>query len=127
MPQYAAALRAIHSGCALTPCAICLSRLRICLVPKGGRGAAQGRQRGGRGAQSRARGYQARQSASGRSHCQFLGLGDGFLNRADHIERGLGQVVIIAIDKTGKAFDRVFQRDKLAGAAGKDLGDEKGL
>jgi hypothetical protein len=59
--------------------------------------------------------------------CHLLGLGLGFLDRADHVERLLGQRVVLAVDDLLKALDGVGDRHVLAGQAGELLGDEEGL
>ena len=49
------------------------------------------------------------------SGSDFLGLLDRFLDSADHVERLLRQVVVLAIDDAFEAADRVFQGDILTG------------
>src|SRR3546814_2536472 len=58
---------------------------------------------------------------------QLLGLGDGFLDAADHIEGGFGEVVVFAVDDCLERFDRVLDGHELAGDAGEHLGDVEGL
>src|SRR5438309_1496153 len=57
----------------------------------------------------------------------LAGLIDRLLDRADHVERGLGHLVVLAGDDALEALDRVFEVDEDAGAAGEHLGDMKGL
>ena len=52
------------------------------------------------------------QSLSGFSG-HLLGLGNGFIDIADHVEGLLWQVVIVTIDQALEAADRVFQRHEL--------------
>src|SRR5918997_3859226 len=52
---------------------------------------------------------------------QALGLLDGFLDGADHVEGGLGKVIVLAVDQTLEALDGVFKRDELAGRTGEDV------
>src|SRR5690606_19916608 len=42
----------------------------------------------------------------------------GFVDRADHVERLLGQVIVLAVHDGLEALDRVLQRHVLAGRAG---------
>ena len=58
---------------------------------------------------------------------EALGLLDGFLDGADHVEGRLREVVVLAFDEALEALDRVGERDELAGRAGEDFGDEEGL
>src|SRR5690606_8886002 len=53
----------------------------------------------------------------------LVGLLDGFLDAADHVERLLRQVVVLALDDALEAADGVLERDVLARGAGEDLGD----
>jgi hypothetical protein len=55
------------------------------------------------------------------------GLLDGFLDGADHVEGGFGQVVVLALDEALEALDRVFEGDELARRAGEDFGDVERL
>src|SRR5216683_2963947 len=57
----------------------------------------------------------------------LAGLVDGLLDRADHVERGFGHLVILAGDDPLEPLDRVFEGDKDAGAAGEHFGDMEGL
>ena len=57
----------------------------------------------------------------------LLGLLDRFFDAADHVERLLRQVVVLAVDDRLEAADRVLQRDVLARRAGEDLGDRERL
>ena len=67
------------------------------------------------------RGPQAAAAAS------CLGLLDGLVDAADHVEGLLGQVVVLAFDDLLEAADRLAERDVLARRAGEVLGDEEGL
>src|SRR4029453_14750601 len=62
-----------------------------------------------------------------RALLQRLRFLECFLDRADHVERLLGQRVALAVDDHLEALDRVLQRDDLARLAGKDLGDVERL
>src|ERR671930_2688849 len=53
-----------------------------------------------------------------------LGLLDRLLDRADHVEGLLGQVVVLAVEDLREALDRVLELHVLAGRAGELLGDE---
>jgi len=48
---------------------------------------------------------------------QFLTRGSYFFNGADHVERLLGDIVVLAVDDLSEAFDSVFELDVLAFAA----------
>src|SRR5215472_2513586 len=65
--------------------------------------------------------------ASGGLRRHLLRLGDGVLDRADHVEGAFRQIVVISADDALKAFDRVFEIDKHARTAGEHLGDKEGL
>src|SRR5688572_13206876 len=52
---------------------------------------------------------------------------DRLLDRPDHIEGGLRQMVVVAVHQAGKALDGVRDVDQHARRARKDLGDEEGL
>ena len=52
---------------------------------------------------------------------------DGLFDRADHVERLLRQVVVLAFDDLLEALDRVGDRHVLALEAGELLGDEERL
>src|SRR6266436_8837522 len=67
------------------------------------------------------------ESASGRFRRHLAGLVDGLLDRADHVERGFGHLVILAGDDPLEPLDRVFEGDKDARAAGEHLGDMERL
>ena len=54
-------------------------------------------------------------SLSGLFLRHFRTLGHGFFNTTDHVERLLGQVIVIAIDDALEGADGVFQRYVLAG------------
>src|SRR5437879_35102 len=49
---------------------------------------------------------------------------DRLLDRADHVERLLGQVVVLAVEDLGEAADRVLELHVLARRAGELLRDE---
>ena len=56
-----------------------------------------------------------------------LRLLDRFLDRADHVEGGLGQVVILASHRPLKPLIVSSSSTELAGRAGEHFGDEEGL
>src|SRR5690625_7618285 len=56
-----------------------------------------------------------------------LGLGDGLVDIADHVEGGLGQMVELAGDDALEAGDRLLQRHLAAREAGEDLRDVERL
>ena len=58
---------------------------------------------------------------------EFLTFFDGLFNRANKIERSLWKMVIFAPQDALKASDCVFETDKLARCAGKDLGNMEWL
>src|SRR3712207_9159656 len=58
---------------------------------------------------------------------QLLRLFDRFLDGADHVEGGFGEVVIVAVHNALEALDGVFQADQLAGRAGEHFGDMERL
>ncbi len=60
-------------------------------------------------------------------HAHLLGLLDGHLDGADHVERLLGEVVPFALENLLERAYRVFAGDVLAGQTGKDLCDEHRL
>src|SRR6184192_4274416 len=49
---------------------------------------------------------------------EAFGFGHRFLDGADHVESGLGKVVILTFAQTLEGFDRVFELDLNAGRAG---------
>jgi hypothetical protein len=49
------------------------------------------------------------------------------LDRADHVEGLLGQLVVLAVEDLAEAADRVLELHVLAGRAGELLGDEERL
>src|SRR5690606_11993248 len=51
----------------------------------------------------------------------------GFVDRADHVERLFGQVIVVAVHDAVEAADRLRQLHVLAGRAREGLGDEKRL
>src|SRR5437588_460647 len=53
-----------------------------------------------------------------------LRLLDRLLDRADHVEGLLGQLVVLAVEDLREALDRVLELHVLAGRAGELLGDE---
>ena len=57
----------------------------------------------------------------------FGALGHGFFNTADHIERLLGQVIVLAVNNTLEGADSVFQGDVLTSRTGKRFSNEKWL
>src|SRR4029453_6606784 len=52
---------------------------------------------------------------------------DRFLDRADHVEGLLGEVIVLAVDDLTEAADGLGNRHVLAGEAGELLGDEERL
>src|SRR5215510_9024871 len=56
--------------------------------------------------------------ASGCLRRHFLRLGNRFLDRADHVEGALRQIVIIPGDDAFEALDRVLEVDQGAGGPG---------
>src|SRR3546814_12572459 len=52
---------------------------------------------------------------------ELRGLGDRFVDAADHVEGRFGQMVIFAIDHRLERLHRVFDRDELAGDVGEDF------
>src|SRR3954469_180213 len=54
-------------------------------------------------------------------------LGDGLVDRADHVEGLLGEVVVLAVEDLGEAGDRLLERHELARLARERLGDEHRL
>src|SRR5688572_2722172 len=58
---------------------------------------------------------------------QRLRLLDRFLDRADHVERLLGQVVVLSVHDRLEAADRVLERHVLPRTAGEDFRDVEGL
>src|SRR5687768_15699743 len=57
-----------------------------------------------------------------RTLAQGLGFLDGLVDGADHVERLLGQVVVVAVQDALEAADGLGQRDDLAVLAGEHLG-----
>merc|ERR1740117_1846250 len=55
------------------------------------------------------------------------GLLDDLLDGADHVEGGLGQVVVLALEQALEAGDGLLERDELARLAREDLGHVEGL
>src|SRR5438874_1676691 len=68
-----------------------------------------------------------RMPASRRFRRHLAGLVDGLLDRADHVERSLGHLVILAGHVPLELLDRVFEGDEVGGAAGEHFGDVEGL
>jgi hypothetical protein len=64
------------------------------------------------------------QAASEARRCAFF---DRFLDGADHVEGGFGQVVVLAGGEALEALDGVGELDELARRAGEDLGHEERL
>src|SRR5712691_817562 len=62
-------------------------------------------------------------SGLGRFRRHLARLVDRLLDRADHVERGFGHLVILAGDDALEPLDRVFEVDEDAGSAGEHLGD----
>src|SRR4051794_19806049 len=58
---------------------------------------------------------------------QRLGLFHRLLDRAHHVERRLGQIVMLTRDDSLEAANRIGDRNEHAGEAGKDLGHMEGL
>src|SRR3954471_24936671 len=58
---------------------------------------------------------------------QRLGFLEGFLDRADHVEGLLGEVVALAVHDHVEALDRVLQRHVLARRAGEHFRDVERL
>src|SRR5690606_33269935 len=58
---------------------------------------------------------------------QGLGLLEGFVDGADHIERLLGQGIALAVHDHLEAADGFLERNVLAGGAGKHFGHVEGL
>src|SRR6478609_9016869 len=58
---------------------------------------------------------------------QLLGLLDRFLDAADHVERLLGQVVVLAVDDRLERAHGVLDLHELAGDVGEHLGDVERL
>ena len=52
---------------------------------------------------------------------ELLGLGDRFLDSADHVESGFGQMVVLAVDDRLEGAHGVLDLHALAGDAGKHL------
>ncbi len=98
---------------------------RIPFDVRGGIMARPGSGAGGAGRGSRCCG--SRSLRSGRFGRELLRLGDGFLDVADHVEGGLGEMVVLAGAEVLEALDRVLERHELARRAGEDLGDVEGL
>src|SRR4051794_17147358 len=63
-------------------------------------------------------------TALGRAARHLLGALDGALDRADHVEGLLGQVVVLAVEDLDEAADGVLELHVLTGRAGELLGDE---
>src|SRR4029453_2911361 len=62
-----------------------------------------------------------------RALLQRLRFLECFLDRADHVERLLGQRVALAVDDHLEALDRVLQRNVLARRPGEHLGEGERL
>src|SRR5690606_18801571 len=61
------------------------------------------------------------------STSKLFGFFHGFFDGADHVERLLGQIVVVAGENAFEAADRVLQRNVLAGRAGEDFGNVERL
>src|SRR5207253_57175 len=59
-----------------------------------------------------------------RSRLLALALRHRHVDRADHVESLLGQLVVLAVEDLAEALDRVLELDVLAGGARELLGDE---
>src|SRR5688500_18627949 len=68
-----------------------------------------------------------RSATSGGLGGHALGLLDRLLDSADHVEGGLGKMVIFAVDHGLERADGVLDLDELARNSGEDLGDVEGL
>src|SRR5580693_7037623 len=58
---------------------------------------------------------------------ELLALLHRLIDRADHVEGGLGQVIVFALDQALEAADGVGQIDEHAGRAGEHFGDMERL
>src|SRR6187431_2866323 len=58
---------------------------------------------------------------------QLLGLLDRLVDAADHVERLLGQVIVLAVDHRLERLHGVLDLDELAGHAGEHFGDVERL
>src|SRR4051794_34607461 len=58
---------------------------------------------------------------------ELLALLDGFFDRADHVEGGLREVIVLAFTDGAEALDGVGEVDELARRAGEDFGDVERL
>ena len=58
---------------------------------------------------------------------ELLVLFDRFFDRADHVERLLGQVIVLAVDDAAEAANGVRERNQLAGDVRELLGDVERL
>src|SRR5262245_62438359 len=65
--------------------------------------------------------------SSGRLGRELLGLGDRVVDRADHVEGLLRQVVVVAGDDALEGLDGVLELHEHARCAGEDLGDVERL
>src|SRR5262245_20104759 len=65
--------------------------------------------------------------ASRRFRRQLAALLHRLFDGADHVERGLRQVVVLAVAQALETFDRVGEVDEYAGRAGKHFGDVERL
>src|SRR5579871_1660848 len=69
----------------------------------------------------------ARPCWSSRFGGELLALLDRLLDGADHVEGGLRQVIVFALDQALEALDGILQVDELAGRAGEHFGDMERL
>ncbi len=58
---------------------------------------------------------------------EFLRLGNRLFDGADHVERLLGQMVVVAVHQALEALDGVLDGHELAGRAGEHFGDVERL
>src|SRR6266700_5437352 len=58
---------------------------------------------------------------------EFLALLDRLLDGYDYIERGFGQLVVLALDEPLEALDGFLEVDEHAGRAGEHFGDVERL
>ena len=57
----------------------------------------------------------------------LLSFFNRFFDGANHVERLLGQVIVLAVQNLGKSTHGVAQRDVLPGLVRKGFGNEEGL
>src|SRR4029079_15010976 len=66
-------------------------------------------------------------SRSGRFRRELLALLDCLFDRADHVEGGLGQMIVLAVAETLESFDGVLKIDEFSGRAREHFGDVERL